>query len=319
MLTGLKKLTRFKLKFTTDNIDLPDGGYVSIDWLKDDSQDSLPEDAPLLLVLHTITGHSGDHGMWISGPAKRGYRIAVFTRRGHGKLTLKSARFNILGDAEDTHLQTLFATRKYPKAKFVAMAGFSAGSGLLVTYLGKYYDCTPVNAGACLCPAYSMDIWDKLDVRYPVVAKALLTSAKTTWLKEENMKVLSDHDEKSLGLLRESERMGDFVRAHSGFATGDKKGCYESWLMYSAPMQHFEKIQVPVFVLNSLDDPVSLAENIPPPQVFNKNPNYLLLVTPKGSHVAYNDGFMGGMCFMSERSVDFFEAVANDSKEFDEK
>ena len=34
--------------------------------------------------------------------------------------------------------------------------GISAGSGLLVTYLGKEGEATPVRAAAALCPAYDI-------------------------------------------------------------------------------------------------------------------------------------------------------------------
>ena len=34
----------------------PDGGEISIDWADDTMSRNLPEDAPILAILHTITG-----------------------------------------------------------------------------------------------------------------------------------------------------------------------------------------------------------------------------------------------------------------------
>ena len=38
---------------------------------------------------------------------------------------------------------------------------------------------------------------------------------------------------------------------------GDK-GSFEEWLAMSNPMVAFDKVEVPVLVLNAMDDPVSL-------------------------------------------------------------
>ena len=52
-------------------------------------------------------------------------------------MRLTSPKFNLMGDAEDTRLMVEHVVSAWPAASYLAMVGISAGSGLLITYLGK--------------------------------------------------------------------------------------------------------------------------------------------------------------------------------------
>lgn len=52
-------------------------------------------------------------------------------------MRLTSPKFNLMGDAEDTRLMVDHVMDNWPAASYLAMVGISAGSGLLITYLGK--------------------------------------------------------------------------------------------------------------------------------------------------------------------------------------
>ena len=58
-------------------------------------------------------------------------------RRGHAGLHLTSPSFNVMGESSDTAAQVESVRKKFPDSSYLAMVGISAGSGLLVTYLGK--------------------------------------------------------------------------------------------------------------------------------------------------------------------------------------
>ena len=75
-----------------------DGGEVSVDELRS-SDTLLSEEAPVLLLLHTITGKAEDCTEFALFCQNRGWRPVVLSRRGHfGRL--KSPRFKIMGDVE---------------------------------------------------------------------------------------------------------------------------------------------------------------------------------------------------------------------------
>ena len=55
-------------------------------------------------------------------------------------MRLTSPKFNLMGDAEDTRLMVDHVMETWPASSYLAMVGISAGSGLLITYLGKVMD-----------------------------------------------------------------------------------------------------------------------------------------------------------------------------------
>lgn len=72
-------------------------------------------------------------------------------------MPLTSPGFNVVGDAADTAAMVARVRARHPAAAFLAMVGVSAGSGLLVTYLGRHHATTPVQAAVALCPAYDIE------------------------------------------------------------------------------------------------------------------------------------------------------------------
>jgi predicted alpha/beta-fold hydrolase len=95
-----------QLKIRRDELQTPDGGVVSVDWV-DVGGVALPHDAPIVVVLPTLCGSAETNRSWIRGIAESstGFRVAVLNRRGHGGLSLRTPKFNVFGDAEDTRLQ----------------------------------------------------------------------------------------------------------------------------------------------------------------------------------------------------------------------
>ena len=149
---------KYQGQFRRETLTMEDGGTVAIDWPLE--ADSLSPDAPIVIFLHTVTGSGADIIHYTREATRRGWRSCVFTRRGHGNLTLTSAKFNMMGDAEDTAVMVDKVVRDYPDYSYLAMVGISAGSGLLITYLGKQSVRSPVQAAVGLCPA-----WDVSQVR----------------------------------------------------------------------------------------------------------------------------------------------------------
>ena len=66
--------------------------------------------------------------------SKRGWRGCVINRRGCGNI-LKSPNFNLMGNFQDVRTCVKIIKDKYPDS-YLTMVGISAGSGLLITYLG---------------------------------------------------------------------------------------------------------------------------------------------------------------------------------------
>ena len=145
---------KYNYQFRREKLTMEDGGIVAIDWPL--GADGLPPNAPIVIFLHTVTGSSADIIHYTKEATRRGWRSCVFTRRGHGGLHLTSAKFNMMGDAEDTTVMVNKVVHAYPESSYLAMVGISAGSGLLITYLGKQSVRSPVQAAVGLCPAWDV-------------------------------------------------------------------------------------------------------------------------------------------------------------------
>ena len=68
--------------FTRDTLNTDDGGTVSVDWF--DEASALPDSAPVVIFLHTVSGSSREVINYTSEARRRGWRSCVFNRRGPG-------------------------------------------------------------------------------------------------------------------------------------------------------------------------------------------------------------------------------------------
>ena len=62
---------------------------------------------------------------------------------------------SILGNIDDTVAMVEHIRESNPDS-FIALAGISAGSGQVVSYIGREGSKTPVGAAASLCPAWDI-------------------------------------------------------------------------------------------------------------------------------------------------------------------
>ncbi len=69
--------------------------------------------APIVIILHTITGNSKSCTSLAQYANARGWRACVFNRRGHDQ-PLTSGRFNLMGDVADTIAMTSRIQARYP-------------------------------------------------------------------------------------------------------------------------------------------------------------------------------------------------------------
>jgi len=294
---------KFPDRFSRDTISLADGGTVSVDWPIE--AENLPDDAPLVIFLHTITGSSQDTSHYTRVATQRGWRSCVFNRRGHGRMSLTTPRFNIMGDAEDTRVMVEHVTSKFPSTSFLGMVGISAGSGLLGTYLGQQEDKTPVEAACCLCPAYDLrTVWVNVK-KYPSMDKFLLQSVKKRFLSHTE-ELLKEAFPESFEACQNAKSIEEFMEAHYPFAGYDSLAEY---LEDCNPLQKWiPRIVRPTLLVSADDDMICTKENIKEEMV-TALAGSLLIRTQRGSHIAFNEGLFGQGNYLSRISFDFLDAA----------
>ncbi len=273
----------------------PDKGTVCIDIAK---SDSISPDAPIVLFLHTISGSSNTTNSFVQHAMKRGWRAIVLNRRGHDH-PLTSPRFNLMGDVDDTVAMIKKVKSIYKKSSFLAAIGISAGSGQVVSYIGREGSNVDISAAVSLCPAYDISkAFGNLDKTYPSVANLLLKRIKKYFLLD-NDKILQSMTGYSESL--QTKNLHDFVQTISTLA-GAKN--WTDYLKKHNPMSHYTNNKTPCLIINSIDDPVCVKENIPEIKVLN----YALLLTERGSHIAFTEGLMANGSWMERVALDFLES-----------
>lgn len=295
-------------KYTREVLILEDGGTVSIDYAECPGE--ILDTAPIVIFLHTITGSAKETGYFMRYAVERGWRTCVFNRRGHAGLHLTSPSFNVMGESRDTAAQVEAVRKRFPDSSYLAMVGISAGSGLLVTYLGKEGDRTPVQAAASLCPAYDITrAFSRLSMNYPSVDKHILGSMKRLFLKP-NLSILNDKSPEALQDCSAATTIHEFLHAHWPFSGA---GSLEEYWAENNPMEWVDKVARPTLIVNAEDDMVCLAENIRE-DIVAALPGALLLRTQKGSHIAFNEGIFGTGNYLSRVTMDFLDAAMAVSK-----
>jgi len=198
------------------------------------------------------------------------------------------------------------------------MVGLSAGSGLLVRYLGKYAASTPVQAACSLCPAYDISCAFATigNTRFGRVCEShILASMKDLFL-HANREVLTQHNALAFHDCLQAPSIHEFIERHVPFALSATahspvempKRQVLDYMSASNPMSWVNLIRTPLLVLNAEDDLVCLKENIREDLAIT-TPGVILVVCEQGSHLGFNEGMWGQGSFMTRLTLDFLEAA----------
>ncbi|KAK6192194.1 hypothetical protein SNE40_003706 [Patella caerulea] len=273
-------LSPVKLTTRREYIDLTDGGHIALDWIEETPD--LSEDAPIIIVLPTLTGDLDSCSRFCHQAHLRGYRSVVFNKRGHGNTELKVPKLQGFGETLDLRQAIEHIHKEFPRAR-LAIVGSSAGSGLMSSYLGEYSSSAIVETGVAISPGYDMVslFGFQLPRFYEFV---LLFNLK---------KILKQHQDKLGHIVNLKSALSSWSFSEYDYHVYSKFGGQSSALQYwkeNNPMRDIEKITVPVLLISSLDDPVCVKENIP----FDKLPEhetFMLVTTDKGGHCGFLEGW----------------------------
>lgn len=279
-LSQQRRQRRVPLYDHRDTLTLRDGGVSALHWCGHD----LPAEAPTIVVLHTLTGSPDSMAELVRDlRAGTGWRVVLCLRRGHADLPLVTPRFNLMGCTDDLREQLAVIQARFPASPLYAV-GSSAGSGLLVRYLGEAGEAAPFRASVAYCPGYDIDQgFDQVHPRYSrMMAKKLVRQFITP-----NAQRLAHL--KTLPRLHAAEDLATLHRAMYELAGHDDYAAYDR---ASNPMHVFAGIRVPLLVLNAEDDPVCRIGNVEPwLDTMRAMPNVMLVTTAEGSHCAHYEGW----------------------------
>ncbi|ENV32764.1 YheT family hydrolase [Acinetobacter gerneri] len=277
----LIKKRSVKLQYDhVDQITMQDGGITAISWYGYD----LPEDTPTIVVMHTIKGTPQSMREIVRDlHAYTGWRIALCVRRGHAGLPMPVPQMSIFGSVADLREQINFIQTQFPLSSLYAV-GSSAGTGLLVRYLGEQGENTPFKAAFALCPGYDTELGFKnvhpfySKVMTKQLFKAFVYPYQETWKSVDSVQAVLS----SKTLTEFQERYYEMA----GFQD------YQSYTEATNPVYVFENIKIPLMILNAEDDPVCHIRNFEPfKESIEQMQNVIVVTTKKGSHCGFYEGW----------------------------
>jgi predicted alpha/beta-fold hydrolase len=264
----------------TDLLHMRDGGTTALDWLGLASAAS----TPTLVVLPSITGDAQSTRLLVQDLRRAtGWRVVVCTRRGHGGLALTAPVLNTMGCTQDLREQLARIRAEDPDSPLYAI-GVSAGSALLVRYLGEEGARSLIRAGVAYCPGYDIRVaWQRVP---PFYSRLMARRLKRHFL-ERHARALAH-----LGTYDTCLATRDLAQFHEN--AYELAGCTDpaDYLARSNPALVFDHVAVPVMVINAADDPVCVVENAEDHvDTIRRVPDALMVRTVRGSHCAFLEGW----------------------------
>jgi predicted alpha/beta-fold hydrolase len=178
----------------------------------------------------------------------------------------------------------------------------SAGSGLLVRYLGEEQKDARFRAAVALCPAY--DLRDAFHYAHPVYDRYLARKMVEFFLLQ-NRDVLGRVD--GFADCAATTTMAEFhdrLYPLAGFASR------ESFYRASNPMEVARDLAVPVLVINSADDPVCVERNVHRHlDDMQELPRMTLALTRRGGHCGFFDGLLATESWADRAIAEYLRAA----------
>ena len=283
----------------SERLQLPDGGTVSLEWA---GLEHATDSAPVLLVLPTVCGDGQSlRGFAREMRARLGWCVVILNRRGHGDLPLTTPCFNILGSAGDLREQLRHIRGRLPSSPLYAV-GLSAGSGLLVRYLGEEGERTPVTAAVAVCPGY--DTTRAFTRVHRTYDRYLVSQLREHFLERHQAALQPVAGYAETLASRSVAEFQDRGFPLFGFPSAAE------YHRHTNPLEVVAGIRVPLLVLNAADDPVCAVENVREHlHVVDAVPETVVALTARGSHCAFFEGVLRPASWACRVIAEYLTAV----------
>ena len=280
--------------FTREYIQVDDRGIIALDWLQDSK---IRKSCPILIIVPRMTGDALSVSQICVWAARKGFRVVVFNRRGHGSSYLATPKLTSPGDPNDVKQALEYISLKFPTVN-IAGVGIGNGCALVFSYLGEYGSASLLKAAACVSPSY--DNTESLSNRIPKfyefllllnLKKMILSHAKALEKVINIPKILRTWSLKEFDYQVYCKMYG--------------LDTFQTFWEENDPMRDVDDVAIPVLCVNSLDDPVTKRDNISM-DLFKFYPNLLLVTLDKGGHCGFIEGF-GKSSWLHEVIIDYLD------------
>ena len=281
---------------------LEDGDFMDIDWHGPHSAD-----APLVLVLHGLTGSSESH--YVLGLqqalAAQGWASAALNWRGcSGEANLLPRGYHS-GVSEDLHtvIQHMQASR--PMAPLHAV-GYSLGGNVLLKYLGESGEQSGLQSAVAVSVPFRLDqCADRIGIGFSRLYQAHFMRELLAYVrgKQQRFRLEGREDQlaalDNLGQLEDMRTFWDFdgrvTAPLHGFADAD------DYYRRASSRYYLGAIRTRTLLIQAEDDPFVFRHSLPAEDELS--PCTSLELHPHGGHVGFIEGSLRRPAFYLERRI----------------
>lgn len=269
------------IMFSREYVQMNDKGIIALDWLNN-SMFKVRKTSSIIIIFPRLTGDALTASHICVKAAEKGFRTVVFNRRGHGSSYLTTPKLTSPGDPADARQVLEYIALRYPGVNIVGL-GVGAGSALIFSYLGEYGSASLLKAAVCISPSYdnTESLSDSIPKFYEIL---LLISLK---------KIILSHAKSLEKVINISDVLKSWTLKEFDYHVYCKMyglDTFQTFWEENDPMRDVDDIAVPVLCVNSLDDPVTIKDNISL-DLFQFYPNLLLVTLEKGGHCGFMESF----------------------------
>ncbi|MFZ3185903.1 MAG: hydrolase [Pseudomonas sp.] len=281
---------------------LADGDFIDLDWFGPHAAE-----APLVLLLHGLTGSSNSH--YILGQqqalAAQGWASVALNWRGcSGEPNLLPRGYHS-GVSEDLAavIQHLQAAR--PMAPLYAV-GYSLGGNVLLKYLGETGDASGLRAAVAVSVPFRLDhCADRIGLGFSRVYQAHFMRELSAYVQSKKQRFRNNGQQPQLAAL---EQLGPLNKMRTfwdfdGLVTAPLHGYADADDYYRrASSRYFlPAIKVPTLLIQAADDPFVFRHSLP--ELSELAAGTQLELHPHGGHVGFIDGSLANPGLYLERRI----------------
>ena len=233
-----------------------------------------PSHNPLAVViyLHTICGDCSQLAHIAGSLEKNNIAYVTYTRSGNDQ-NLAFNKFNFIGRIDELQLVLKLIQQKYPNVPIHAI-GASAGSALLIRYLGKYNTDKIIRSAVLVSASFHF-----------MRSLACMCQESKSYMVNK-LKYTARHLPYSND-LKQVNTIDDWINFQSNLLGYNNR---DDYIQECDPINYLNSINVPTLCISSLDDPIFTGDitktftNLP-----ERNHNISMVITEYGGHSMFED------------------------------
>jgi len=287
------------------------GGHNSLCWVNYSGETKNTQHKNLLvIIIPGLTGCIEDSYIKeISGNlCKEGYKCVVYHSRFNGiKMQLPEEGF--LDVVKDFKATVDYLAKKDKNLKFFGV-GHSAGANLLVNYLGMHPENNNFIGAVSLANPYNLMLTiNKLKDTF--VDKVMSGLLKT--VTDKSKKEISEAARFKINVdqLSELETVREFDDKFTIKVFGFESVDDYYWNISSC--RRVKNTKIPLFILNSIDDPLCAENAFHKREIEKDCPNVILMITQSGGHLGWIEGVFSLKRWYIKPTMEFVNAVVENA------